>query len=123
MKRTPQAKLEAIAFEQHTTEKVLMLSPPHSSPVHQVEIHDVPKVEPQNPNPLTTEDIKEIMDQVVGQATLLDNVVLVSTKELEKATSKGLDKPLKPINVQVDIVNKYGHIDQNKGDTTNTPQE
>ena len=66
-------------------------SPPHSTPTNQVEIHDELEKESQNPNPLTIEEIKAFMDQDREQKTLLEDLVLVSTEELEKATTK--DKP------------------------------
>ena len=47
-------------------------------------------------------------------------MVLVSEEELKKETSKGQDQPLEKISVEVDIENKDGHIDQNKGDIPNT---
>ena len=91
MEETPQAELEAPAAEQQIEEQVLKLSPPHSSPANQLVIQDVLESEPQNANPLTTKDIKVIMDQVVEQASLLEHMVLVSEEELKKASSKGQD--------------------------------
>ena len=99
------------------------LSPPHSSLIDQVVIQDVPETKPQNTNPLTAADIKVIMDQAIEQAILLEHVVLVSEEELKKETSKGQDQPSKKINVQVDIENKDGHIDQYKGDILDTTKE
>ena len=70
---------------------------------------------------MTIEDIKAIMDQVVEHATLLETVVLVSTEELKKITTKDQDQPSESISVQDDIVNKDGDINQNKGDTLDKP--
>ena len=61
------------------------------------------------------------MDQTKEKNPLLENVVLVSTKELAKVTTK--DKPSESISVKVDIVDTQGHIDLNKEKTLETPKD
>ena len=61
------------------------------------------------------------MDQAMEQNTFLEDVIMFSTLELEKAIVK--DQPLELISVQVDIVDVQGHIDQNKETTLEKPQE
>ena len=70
---------------------------------------------------MTVEEIKVVMDQAREHNTLLEDVFLVSTEELEKATAK--DKPSESISVQVDKVDTQGHIDLIKEDTQETPKE
>ena len=123
VEETQEAEIEAPATKQQTEPQVPRPSPPHSSLADQVLIQDVPKIEPQNANPLIVEDIKVIMDQAVEQANLLEHVVLVSEEELKKATSKSQDQPSKQINVEVDTKDKDGHIEHNKGNIPKTPKE
>ena len=86
-----------------------------------MEIHDEPKVEVQNQNPLTLEEIKAMMDQAKEQNTFIENIVLVSTEELEKVTIK--DKPTESISVKEDIEDTQGHIDPNKEKTLDKPKD
>ena len=61
------------------------------------------------------------MDQAKEQNTLLENVVLVSTEELAKATIK--DKPTKSISVKENTIETKGHIDPNKEKNLDTPKD
>ena len=101
-KKEEETMEEAPKVELQPAEQVPQLSPPHSTPIEQVEIHDISEVEVLNQNPLTLEEIKVVMDQAKEQNTLLENVILVSTEELAKVTIK--DKPTKTISVTLDTV-------------------
>ena len=61
------------------------------------------------------------MDQAREQNTLIENVVLVSTEELAKVTTK--DMPSELISVKVDTVDTQGHIDLNKEKTPKRPKD
>ena len=52
---------------------------------------------------------------------MIENIVLVSTKELAKITIK--DKPTKTISVTLDTLDTQGHIDPNKEKTPETPKD
>ena len=80
--------VEEQQIEQSVQEtQLLVRSPPHdpNTPTETVIVKDVPGISPQNINPLTTKDLKKILDQSTLQARLCENHVLVSVDELEKA--------------------------------------
>ena len=66
------------------------MSPPHdtSMPAEAIIVKDVLDSSAQNINPLTTEDLKKILDQSTLQARLCENPVLVSVDELQKAIAE-----------------------------------
>ena len=65
------------------------LSPPHDTftPTDTITIKDVPDNFGQNTNPLTTEDLKKILDQTTLRAQLYNNPILVSVEELQKVVA------------------------------------
>ena len=66
------------------------VSPPHDTSVttKTINVKDVSNTLAQNINPLTSEDLKKILDQSTLQANLCDNPILVSVEELQKAVTK-----------------------------------
>ena len=69
--------------------QVLAMSPLHDTitPIETIIVKDVPNSSPQNINPLTTKDLKKILDQFTLQARLCENHVLVSVEEISKAVA------------------------------------
>ena len=61
------------------------------------------------------------MEQAKKQNTLLENILLVSTEELAKVTTK--DMPFESISVRVDTIDTQGHIDLNKEKNLETPKD
>ena len=62
-------------------------SPPHVTTTHEdsVTVQDVPDTSSHNINPLTIEDLKQILHQTSLQEQLCVNPILVSVEELKKA--------------------------------------
>lgn len=69
--------------------QLLALSPPHDTNTLEdtIKVKDVPKILAQNINPLTTEDLKNILDQSTLQDKLCNNLVLVSVDEIQKVVA------------------------------------
>ena len=69
--------------------KIPSMSPQHdtNAPTKTITVKDVPNSSTQNINPLTIEDLKKILDQSTLQATLCENLVLVSIDELQKVVA------------------------------------
>ena len=64
-------------------------SPPHVTitPIDTITVKDVSDTFSQNINPLTTKDLKNILDQSTQQEKLCKNLVLVSVDELQKVVA------------------------------------
>ena len=65
------------------------MSPPHdtSIPTNIIIVKDVPNSSSQDINPLTTRDLKKILDQSTLQAIFCENPILVSVDELQKVVA------------------------------------
>lgn len=76
----------ATAEEQHEKQSVQDTQIP-SMPIETITVKDVPDNSTHNINPLTTEDLKNILYQSTLQARLCENPLLVSVDELQKAVA------------------------------------
>ena len=94
---------KAIDEEQHQEQSVQDTqlpppSPPHTTPtpIESVTIKDVPDTSSQKINPLTIDDLKNILHQTTLQSQLCKNLVLVSVEELQKIVVKITKKKVNP---------------------------
>ena len=102
-------------------------SSPYTSPEVEVIVKDVTETAPQNINPLTTEDLKKILEQTTKQAKLCKNIVLVSEEEYQNAISNTKFQPSRKTfddtHIKVEVQVQDGQIDQSKEDARDTPKE
>ena len=73
-------------------------SPPHViiTPRNTIIVKDVLDIFSQNINPLTTNDLKRILDQSTQQSKLCSNHVLVSVNELQKVVADTIRDKVNP---------------------------
>ena len=117
--------------------QVLTTSPPHdtNTPAEAITIKDFLDTTPQKINPLTTEDLKKILDQSTQQPKLCENIVLVNVEEYQKVVTNTSAQPL--VQKTDDTSTKFdtqttpkwilevqvGQIDQGKDEDKYTPKE